>query len=87
MTKQLYNENVKIEYIPNRNIYYDILYEPERVSKYLRKKLTLTQGELGDMLNLDQMTISAWETKASTPSSFNSKKILKYFKVDKRGKQ
>ena len=81
MRKFIYNKDVLIEYLPNRNIYYDIIYKPSRVIKFLRKNKNLTQGELAEMLKIDRMTISAWERNTSTPSAFNSKKILKYFKL------
>lgn len=47
--------------------------------KSLRESKNLTQNELGKLLNVDQRTISAWETKICEPSLSMLAKLCEIF--------
>ena len=52
----------------------------ERI-RLLRKEYSLTQTELGKILNTGKTTISNYETNYSTPDTDNIKKLADYFRV------
>ena len=58
--------------------------EEEILSKNIRKyreSFKLTQGELAEMLNYSDKTISKWERGESIPDIFTIKKIAKIFRI------
>lgn len=50
--------------------------------KYLRQFKGLTQGQLGDMISVDQTTIGRWEDGNREPTIGNVLNISKIFDVD-----
>lgn len=53
--------------------------------KQLRTGIGITQGELAKMLQVDQRTISAWETKVCEPSFEMLTKLCEIFDEDMNG--
>lgn len=50
--------------------------------KYYRKKNSLTQQRLADILNVQKGTISMWEANKRTPDISTLMKLSKAFKID-----
>ncbi len=48
---------------------------------YLRKKIGLTQEQLGEMLGISGKSVSKWERGITFPSVFLLKKLSKIMKV------
>lgn len=47
----------------------------------LRKSFKLTQGELADIIGVDQSTIAHYEAGTREPGKINKMRIAKYFNV------
>lgn len=55
--------------------------KPNRISK-LRRRINLTQKELGKLMDLDNTTIAKHESRARNITESEVKKYAKIFKVD-----